>query len=147
VSIREGPGPHWTASVGAGHCEPGRAAGLEHWLTTIAPRRVRRRTLESYEAAARKHLIPGAGRHRIDRLRPEHLDQLHTAPLKRRLLHHRLGAPLPRILSRAPTVAVQRGYVPRNVATLVARPAPERYRHGAVEGEVAHRGELRAGCG
>src|SRR4051812_8240063 len=61
VSIREGPGPHWTASVGAGHCEHGRAGGLKH------------------EAAVRKHLIPGAGRHRIDRLRPEHLDQLHTA--------------------------------------------------------------------
>jgi integrase len=122
VSIREGPSPHWTASVGAGHCEPGRAGGLEHWLTTIAPRRVRRRTLESYEAAVRKHLIPDAGRHRIDRLRPEHLDQLYTAPLKRRLLH-RLGAPLPRILSRVLTVAVQRGYVPRNVATLVDPPA------------------------
>ena len=35
---------------------------LEHWLTTIAPRRVRQRTLESYESAVRKHLIPGAGR-------------------------------------------------------------------------------------
>ena len=31
---------------------------LEHWLTTIAPRRVRQRTLESYESAVRKHLIP-----------------------------------------------------------------------------------------
>jgi hypothetical protein len=52
VSIREGPGPHWTASVGAGHCEPGRAGGLKHWLTTIAPRRVRRRTLESSPSAS-----------------------------------------------------------------------------------------------
>ena len=54
------------------------AAWLEHWLTTIAPRRVRQRTLESYESAVRKHLIPGIGRHRLDRLRPEHLDQLYT---------------------------------------------------------------------
>src|SRR3954452_15805509 len=57
------------------------AAWLEHWLTTIAPRRVRQRTLESYESAVRNHLIPGIGRHRIDRLRPEHLDQLYTALL------------------------------------------------------------------
>src|SRR3954465_10806978 len=95
---------------------------LEQWLTTIAPRRVRQRTLESYESAVRKHLIPGIGRHRLDRLRPEHLDQLYTALLDDGyspasvLRHHR-------ILSRALTVAVQRGHVPRNVATLVDPPA------------------------
>src|SRR4051812_41989045 len=95
---------------------------LEHWLTTIAPRRVRQRTLESYESAVRKHLIPGIGRHRIDRLRREHLDQLYTALLDAGyspatvLRHHR-------ILSRALTVAMQRGHVPRNVAGLVDPPA------------------------
>src|SRR3954465_1030151 len=95
---------------------------LEHWLTTIAPRRVRQRTLESYESAVRKHLIPGIGRHRLDRLRPEHLDQLYTALLDDGyspatvLRHHR-------ILSRALTVAVQRGHVPRNVTALVDPPA------------------------
>src|SRR3954468_14655021 len=98
------------------------ASWLEHWLTTIAPRRVRQRTLESYESAVRRHLIPGIGRLRIDRLRPEHLDQLYTALLDAGyspatvLRHHR-------ILSRALTVAVQRGHVPRNVAALVDPPA------------------------
>ncbi|MGY5884658.1 tyrosine-type recombinase/integrase [Modestobacter lacusdianchii] len=95
---------------------------LEHWLTTIAPRRVRQRTLESYESAVRRHLVPGLGRHRLDRLRPEHLDQLYTALLDAGyspatvLRHHR-------ILSRALTVAVQRGHVTRNVAGLVDPPA------------------------
>src|SRR3954462_4688546 len=95
---------------------------LEHWLTTIAPRRVRQRTLESYESAVRRHLIPGIGRHRLDRLRPKHLDQLYTALLDDGyspasvLRHHR-------ILSRALTVAVQRGHIPRNVAALVDPPA------------------------
>src|SRR3954462_3426051 len=98
------------------------AAWLEHWLTAIAPRRVRQRTLESYESAVRLHLVPGIGRHRLDRLRPEHLDQLYTALLDDGyspapvLRHHR-------ILSRALTVAVQRGHVPRNVASLVDPPA------------------------
>src|SRR3954468_16275218 len=98
------------------------ASWLEHWLTTIAPRPVRQRTLESYESAVRRHLIPGIGRHRLDRLRPEHLDQLYTALLDDGyspasvLRHHR-------ILSRALTVAVQRGHVPRNVAALVDPPA------------------------
>src|SRR3954469_12495998 len=97
---------------------------LEHWLTTIAARRVRQRTLESYESAVRRHLIPGIGRHRMTRLRPEHLDQLYTALLDAGyspasvLRHHR-------ILSRALTVAVQRGHVPRNVAALVD-PPPQR---------------------
>ncbi|MGY2004426.1 tyrosine-type recombinase/integrase [Blastococcus sp. SYSU DS1024] len=95
---------------------------LEHWLTTIAPRRVRQWTLESYESAVRRHLIPGIGRHRLDRLCPEHLDQLYTAllddgyPPASVLRHHR-------ILSRALTVAVQRSHVPRNVAALVDPPA------------------------
>jgi integrase len=95
---------------------------LEHWLTTIAPRRVRQRTLESYESAVRKHLVPGLGRHRLDRLRPEHLDQLYTALLDAGyspatvLRQHR-------ILSRALTVAMQRGHVARNIATLVDPPA------------------------
>ena len=58
----------------------------------------------------------------MDRLRPEHLDQLYTALLDAGyspatvLRHHR-------ILSRALTVAVQRGHVPRNVAGLVDPPA------------------------
>ena len=83
---------------------------------------MRQRTLESYESAVRRHLIPGIGRHRLDRLRPEHLDQLYTALLDEGyfpasvLRHHR-------ILSRALTVAVQRGHVPRNVAALVDPPA------------------------
>src|ERR687893_1504123 len=95
---------------------------LEHWLTTIAPRRVRQRTLESYESAVRRLLTPAMARHRLDRLRPEHLDQLYTALLDDGyspasvLRHHR-------ILSRALTVAVQRGHVPRNVAALVDPPA------------------------
>jgi hypothetical protein len=85
---------------------PSVAWWLEHWLTAIAPRRVRRRTLESYESAVRKHLIPGIGRHRLERLRPEHLDELYTALFDDGyspasvLRHHR-------IQSRALTVAAQ----------------------------------------
>src|SRR5919199_3030775 len=100
------------------------AAWLDHWLTTIAPRRVRQRTVESYESSVRKHLIPVIGRHRLDRLRPEHLDQLHTRLLDAGyspatvLRDHR-------ILSRALTVAMQRGHISRNVATLVDPPRQE----------------------
>src|ERR1700712_1410611 len=100
------------------------AAWLEHWLANIAPRRVRQRTVESYESSVRRHLIPGVGRHRLDRLRPEHLDQLYTQLLDAGyapatvLRDHR-------ILSRALTVAMQRGHIARNVATLVDPPRQE----------------------
>src|SRR6476661_5713118 len=100
------------------------AAWLEHWLANIAPRRVRQRTVESYESSVRRHLIPGIGRHRLDRLRPEHLDQLYTQLLDAGyspatvLRDHR-------ILSRALTVAMQRGHIARNVARLVDPPRQE----------------------
>lgn len=100
------------------------AAWLEHWLANIAPRRVRQRTVESYESSVRKHLIPAIGRHRLDRLRPEHLDQLYMQLLDAGyspatvLRDHR-------ILSRALTVAMQRGHIARNVATLVDPPRQE----------------------
>src|ERR687886_1322368 len=99
-------------------------AWLDHWLTTIAPRRVRQRTVESYESSVRRHLIPVIGRHRLDRLRPEHLDQLYSQLLDAGyspatvLRDHR-------ILSRALTVAMQRGHIARNVATLVDPPRQE----------------------
>jgi hypothetical protein len=67
---------------------------LEHWLSTIAPRRVRQRTLESYESAVRRHLMPSIGRHRLDRLRPEHLDPALHRAARRRLLP-RLRSPAP----------------------------------------------------
>jgi hypothetical protein len=82
----------------------------------------RLRTLESYESGVRRHLIPGVGRQRLDRLRPEHLDQLSAALLDdgyspASVLRHHC------ILSRALTVAVQRGHVSRSVAGLVDPPA------------------------
>ena len=83
---------------------------------------MRQRTLGSYESAVRKHLVPGLGRHRPDRLRPEHLDHLYTALLEDGyspatvLRQHRNP-------SRALTVAMQRGHVARHIATLVDPPA------------------------
>ena len=95
---------------------------LEHWLTNIAAHRMRRRSLESYRATVRLHLSPGIGRHRLDRLQPEHLEQLYSVLLAEGL------APATvlrahRILSRALKVAMQRGRIARNVATLVDPPA------------------------
>jgi integrase len=99
---------------------------LDHWLEHIAPRRVRARTLESYEALVRLHLRPGIGHHRLDRLQPEHLEQLYGSLLDDKGLSPATVLRLHRVLSRALRVAMQRGKIARNVATLVDPPAVKR---------------------
>lgn len=98
---------------------------LDHWLTAIAVRRLRPKTYDNYTSIVRRHLVRLLGHHRLDRLQPEHVEaawaQLSTEGLAPAtvLLNHR-------ILSRALTVAMQRGRVARNVATLVDPPSVRR---------------------
>jgi integrase len=52
---------------------------METWLTTIASRRIRRSTLETtYAPKVRNRIIPGLGKHRLDRLTPEHIERFYT---------------------------------------------------------------------
>ena len=98
------------------------AQWMETWLTTIAPRRIRRSTLEStYVPKVCNRIIPGLGKHRLDRLTPEHIERFYTR-LEAEGLAPATVIQIHRILSRALKVALQRGYVARNVATLVDAP-------------------------
>jgi len=99
------------------------AAWLDHWLNNIAVRRVRPRTLESYESMIRMHLRPGIGGQRLDRLSPEHLERFYTELIEDKGLSPATVLRVHRMLSRALKVAVQRGRIHRNVATLVDPPA------------------------
>jgi integrase len=103
----------------------GRPMTVEEWLTywvdTIAPTRVRPRTLQSYQSIIRLHLIPRMGQRRLDQLMPEHLEALYAdviasgrSPATVLRIH--------RLLHRALKVAMQRERVARNVATLVEPP-------------------------
>ena len=62
--------------------KPGRAwtvgKWLEHWLENVAKPSVRYKTYVGYRTAVRKHLVPGLGAHRLDRLEPEHLEKLYA---------------------------------------------------------------------
>src|SRR5919206_4043702 len=98
---------------------------LDHWLDNIAARKVRARTLESYRSIVRLHLRPGIGHHRLDRLQPEHLERLYGALADKGLSPASILR-AHRVLSRALRVALQRGKVARNVATLVDPPAVRR---------------------
>ncbi len=106
--------------------KPGRAPTVEQWFTTyldtIAVRKLAPRTYDDYWSKARNWIIPGIGQHRLDRLQPEHLDTLYAKM-------HAAGKAethvlkVHRIISRALSVAVRRGHVARNVATLVDAPS------------------------
>ena len=102
-------GPKWTLG-----------RWLEHWLESIARPSLRESSYNAYRIAVVKHLVPAVGRHRLDRLEPEHLERLYrsmidagappaTAPEVHRTVRSALGE------------AHRRGHVVRNVAAW-ARP-------------------------
>jgi integrase len=98
---------------------------LDHWLTTIAARRVRPSTLEGYESKLRTRVKPALGHHRLDRLQPEHVEAFY-AEMEADGFSSASALQCHRILSRALKVAVQRGRVKRNVCTLVDAPSLQR---------------------
>lgn len=103
---------------------PGRAwtveKWLDHWLENIAAGSVRPKTYAGYQTAVRRHLIPGIGGHRTDRLQPEHIEKLYAAMraknLKPGTVHH-----THRTLRAALNEAVRRGQIVKN-PVVVARP-------------------------
>ncbi|MFB4317829.1 hypothetical protein [Actinomadura sp. 21ATH] len=112
--------------------QPGRtptlAAWMTTWLNTIAIRRVSTSTMDStYRPKVEQWIIPGLGHHRLDRLRPEHLDAFYMWLAEQGLAANTI-LQIHRILSRALKVAAQREVVARNVATLVDAPQAEETR-------------------
>lgn len=47
---------------------------LTHWIENVAPLAVNDNAMVGYRVAVRKHLIPGLGAHRLDRLEPERIE-------------------------------------------------------------------------
>ncbi|HVU62132.1 MAG TPA: tyrosine-type recombinase/integrase [Mycobacteriales bacterium] len=54
---------------------------LTHWVERIAAPSVRPKSLAAYRTAVYRHLMPGIGRHRLDRLTPEHIESMYAAML------------------------------------------------------------------
>ncbi|GAA3309917.1 site-specific integrase [Nonomuraea dietziae] len=80
------------------------------------------RTLADYHSKNRHWIVPLLGKHRLDKLAPEHLDAAYTTMLERGLATSTV-LKVHRILSRALTIALRRGRVARNVATLIDAPS------------------------
>lgn len=101
---------------------PTLAEWLRTWLDTIAPRTAQQSTVdEIYRPKVERWIIPGLGRHRLDRLQADHLDQFYSACARAGLSDKSVSL-LHQIISRALKTALRRGRVRRNVATLIDAP-------------------------
>jgi len=97
------------------------AEWLDHWLENIARPNIRETSYSAYRVAVRRHLIPGLGQQRLDRLEPEHLEGLYRKivadggrPGRAHQVH--------RTIRTALGEAHRRGHVARNVAALTRPP-------------------------
>jgi integrase len=95
---------------------------MTYWLDVICiERELKVNTLKSHRSKVEQYIVPAIGRHRLDRLEPEHVRAMYAdmrkrglAPATRRQTHA--------ILRRALMVAQREGKVTRNVATLLDPP-------------------------
>ncbi|MER6216433.1 site-specific integrase [Streptomyces sp. NPDC001674] len=105
--------------------KPGKAmtvkAWLTHWLENVAPLGVNDNTMVGYGVAVRKHLIPGLGAHRLDRLTPEHIEIFYSkmqANGSKPATAHQVH----RTFRTALNEAVRRGHLGKNPVQLAKAP-------------------------
>lgn len=109
--------------------KPGRTWTVEKWLThwveTIAAGSVRPTTMVGYRASVYKHLIPGVGAHRLDKLQPEHLELLYERMVSKKGLKPATAHLAHRTVRVALNEAVRRGRIVKNPATVAKAPRVE----------------------
>ena len=97
---------------------------LTHWIENIAvPPTIGHNTHAGYVTDVKVHLIPGIGKHRLERLAPEHLEKLYVRiqvekGRKPGTAHH-----VHRTIRAALNVAIKRGYLTTNPAELAKAPS------------------------
>ncbi|MBS2534157.1 tyrosine-type recombinase/integrase family protein [Catenulispora sp. NF23] len=103
-------GPKWTVEK-----------WLRHWVEEIAAPTVRYKTITTYRTVVYKHLIPGIGAHRLERIEPEHFEKLYkkliASGLKPVSVHQ-----VHRVARTAFNEALRRGHIGRNAAALAKPP-------------------------
>jgi integrase len=78
-----------------------------------------------YRAPVCKHLIPGGGAHRLDKLQPEHLEKLYERTVSQKGLKPATAHLAHRTARVAPNEAVRRGRIVQNPATIAKAPRVE----------------------
>jgi integrase len=95
---------------------------LTHWVENIAaPPHVAENTHLGYRVDVNRHLIPGIGAHRLEKLTPEHVERMYAKLQRGRLspggVHH-----VHRTLRAALNEAVRRSHLTRNPVLLAKAP-------------------------
>ena len=98
---------------------------MQFWLESIASQMLRPSTRDGYRGYVRNRIVPALGHHPLDKLQPEHLEAFYRQSLAVGLAPATV-LQMHRIISRALKVAMRRGRVARNVATLVDAPTVRR---------------------
>ncbi|MFD8308112.1 tyrosine-type recombinase/integrase [Streptomyces sp. NPDC059690] len=105
--------------------KPGKAwtvrAWLTHWIENVAPLAVNDNTMVGYGVAVRKHLIPGLGAHRLDRLKPEHIEAFY-AKMQANGSKPATAHQVHRTFRTALNEAVRRGHLGKNPVQLAKAP-------------------------
>ncbi|MEU4653856.1 site-specific integrase [Streptomyces sp. NPDC023723] len=104
------PGKAWTVT-----------AWLTHWIESVAPLAVNDNTMVGYGVAVRKHLIPGLGAHRLDRLKPEHIEAFY-AKMQANGSKPATAHQVHRTFRTALNEAVRRGHLGKNPVQLAKAP-------------------------
>ncbi|PZS22214.1 MAG: site-specific integrase, partial [Pseudonocardiales bacterium] len=98
---------------------------LTHWVENIAAASVRPTTMVGYRASVYKHLIPGVGAHRVDKLQPEHLEILYGRMVSEKGLKPATAHLAHRTVRVALNEAVRRGHITQNPAKVAKPPRVE----------------------
>jgi integrase len=97
---------------------------LVHWLESITRPSVRYKAYQAYRTAVYHHLIPGLGRHRLDKIEPEHFEKIYARILaegcKPATAHQ-----VHRTARTAFGEALRRGHITRNPVQLPKAPRLE----------------------
>ncbi|MCX5119887.1 site-specific integrase [Micromonospora sp. NBC_00362] len=97
---------------------------LTHWVENIAAPAVRENTIAGYRVAVYRHLIPGLGAHRLEKLQPEHVEKL-TRKMQAAGSAAATAHQAHRTLRTALNEAVRRQHIVRNAASLAKAPRLE----------------------
>ncbi|MFG2148650.1 tyrosine-type recombinase/integrase [Streptomyces sp. NPDC048696] len=109
------PGKAWTVKT-----------WLTHWIENVAPLAVNDNTMVGYGVAVRKHLIPGLGAHRLDKLKPEHIEAFY-AKMQANGSKPATAHQVHRTFRTALNEAVRRGHLGKNPVQLAKAPKTGEY--------------------
>ncbi|MCZ4557921.1 site-specific integrase [Rhodococcus maanshanensis] len=109
---------------------------LDYWLDNIARRRVRPRTFAEYQSTIRRNIVPFIGAHRLDKLQPAHVREMHKMILAAGK-SSRTAEKSHNILSKSLSDAIRDGHVARNVCEHVDKPKVTPTSRGALTADQA----------